>query len=121
MPRLWKGNDMSDTKEILRIITDRICAVAGARLAFGDPVHAEGRTVIPVARARFGFGVGGGRSKKAGGGGGGAVVTPAGIVEITADSAEFIRFARWKPVVLAAAAGFAAGFAVNQYLSRRAR
>jgi uncharacterized spore protein YtfJ len=61
-------------------------------------VEREGITVIPVARARFGFGGGGGSERapeaegtSGGGGGGGAWVSPVGYIEVRAGSAEFKR------------------------------
>jgi uncharacterized spore protein YtfJ len=63
---------------------------------FGAPVTQDGLSVVPVARARWGFG--GGRRFKPGdqgergegmGGGGGMRVDPVGIVVIRGDDAEF--------------------------------
>lgn len=58
---------------------------ANASHIFAPPIQHEGVTVIPVAKARYGFGGGGGqkRDEGGGGGGGGAVITPAGYIEIT--------------------------------------
>jgi uncharacterized spore protein YtfJ len=78
---------------------------------FGDPVEREGITVIPVARARFGFGGGGGsggpqgEEGSGGGGGGGAMVTPVGYIEVGPAGASFKRISSptdLLPVVVAA-------------------
>jgi uncharacterized spore protein YtfJ len=76
----------------------------------------EGRTIIPVASVRFGFGAGGGPDKRAGlengeagGGGGGMQATPAGVLVVTASGTRFIRFHAWQPLMIAAAAGFVVG------------
>ena len=64
---------------------------------FGDPVEREGITVIPVAKARFGFGGGGGAGGRegeegsGGGGGGGALVNPVGYIELHDGAARFKR------------------------------
>ena len=52
---------------------------------FAPPIERDSVTVIPVAKARYGFGGGGGTNKKQEGfgGGGGTVITPAGYIEIT--------------------------------------
>ena len=86
-----------------------------ARTAYGEPVSANGVTVIPVAKVRFGFGGGGGGgagtepaksnggafgetlearsgSGGGGGGGGGGMVEPIGFIEISDIGA------RWVPV-----------------------
>ena len=70
----------------------RIDERATVKTAFGDPLHENGRTIIPVANVAYGFGFGGGRSlEKAeegtgegAGGGGGVVVRPVAILEIKA-------------------------------------
>jgi uncharacterized spore protein YtfJ len=79
-------------------LIDRIGDVQGkatVRTVFGDPMEVHGRTIIPVAKARFGFGMGIGRGKRkddekhdddhhrAAGGGGGAVIRPLAVIEIS--------------------------------------
>ncbi|MFN0122286.1 MAG: spore germination protein GerW family protein [Blastocatellia bacterium] len=58
---------------------------ANATHIFASPIERDGVTVIPVAKARYGFGGGSGQKRGEGGsgGGGGAVITPAGYIEIT--------------------------------------
>jgi uncharacterized spore protein YtfJ len=68
-------------------VLDRI---AGARLCYGEPVVADGRTVIPVSRVRAygGYGFGSGNDSVAesggegGGGGGHLEATPVGFIEL---------------------------------------
>jgi hypothetical protein len=60
-----------------------LAAASGARLCFGEPVSAAGRTVIPVARVRGG--AGGGRD----GGGGGFNATPVGFIEVGPEGTRF--------------------------------
>lgn len=79
-------------------MAEKLGAVARAATVFGDPVERDGVTVIPVAKARWGFGGGGGQRKDEGsegkqedgaGGGGGVQVTPVGFIEIKKDEARF--------------------------------
>ncbi len=71
---------------------------ANVNACFGEPVTAEDRTIIPVARVAYGFGLGVGHgtalkekvpeeepSKEAGGGGGGGGMRacPLAVVEVT--------------------------------------
>ncbi|HHS97777.1 MAG TPA: hypothetical protein ENK08_07745 [Chloroflexi bacterium] len=67
---------------------------ANVNAAFGKPVVAEGRTLIPVAEVAYGFGLGfgvaaeeegeaGAESNVGGGGGGGVRSRPVAMVEIT--------------------------------------
>lgn len=68
---------MFRTSSIPERLAERIGARAGAAEIFGEPVVRDGVTVIPVARARWGFG-GGGSKREGKEGGGGASVAPAG-------------------------------------------
>ncbi len=71
-------------------------ALGGARLCYGEPIHAGNRIVVPVARVRggggWGFGRGSGPEHEMGdGGGGGGVVeaAPAGFLDITPDGVRY--------------------------------
>ena len=79
-------------------MAEKLGAVAKAATVFGEPVDRDGITVIPVAKARWGFGGGGGQRKdeSAGGtqedgagGGGGVLVSPVGFIEIKNNQANF--------------------------------
>jgi hypothetical protein len=69
----------------------RVGATARASAVFGEPVEGQGVTVIPVARARWGFGGGsGGRDGEEGsGGGGGTSVSPVGYIELRDGEAQY--------------------------------
>ena len=80
--------------ELLARVGQAVGQRAQASSDFGEPVQHDGLTVIPVARARFGFGAGGGTGGppgKEGSGGGGAIVTPIGFIELRDGSAVFKR------------------------------
>lgn len=91
---------MLDPKEILTTLADRFSTSGKVQNVFGEPIEAHGRTIIPVARVRFGLGAGGGGENKSqtednvggSGGGGGVKVTPIGVLEITEAGTNFIRF-----------------------------
>ena len=72
-------------------MAEKLGAVAKAATVFGEPVERDGVTVIPVAKARWGFGGGAGRSKDedGAGGGSGVTVTPVGFIEIKNHEANF--------------------------------
>ena len=72
-------------------MAEKLGAAARAATIFGDPVERDGVTVIPVARARWGFGGGVGRrnDEDGAGGGGGAQVSPIGFIELKNGQAEF--------------------------------
>jgi uncharacterized spore protein YtfJ len=61
-------------------MAEKLGAVARAPTVFGEPVQRDGITVIPVAKARWGFGGGAGHRKDEDGAGGGVQVTPVGLL-----------------------------------------
>jgi uncharacterized spore protein YtfJ len=69
-------------------IAEKLGAVVKASTVFGEPVERDGVTVIPIAKARWGFGAGGGtgqdehRPGGGSGGGGGMPINPVGYIEI---------------------------------------
>lgn len=74
---------------------------AGIAAAFGEPVAAEERTLIPVASSAYGFGLGFGGEEgddevpEEGGAGGGAggFARPIGVIEVSSEGVEV------KPIV----------------------
>jgi uncharacterized spore protein YtfJ len=81
-------------------MAEKLGAVARAATVFGEPVERDGITVIPVAKARWGFGGGagqrqaeraggGGKQEDGAGGGGGVQVTPVGFIEVKNNEAKF--------------------------------
>jgi uncharacterized spore protein YtfJ len=100
-----------EIEEVLQSMVNQ----ATVRTVYGDPVTAEGRTIVPVARVRYGFGSGSGsrtgeRPGQGGGGGGGLLAVPVGVVEISSEGTRFISLEeRWK-VVLAVGLGICIGW-----------
>lgn len=72
-------------------MAEKLGAVARAATVFGEPVERDEITVIPVAKARWGFGGGAGHreDEDGAGGGGGVQVTPVGFIEIKNHEANF--------------------------------
>ena len=88
----------SSADRFIGTMAEKLGAVARASTVFGEPVERDGVTVIPVAKARWGFGGGAGQRKEEGsggtqedgaGGGGGVQVTPVGFIEIKNNGANF--------------------------------
>jgi len=92
---------------LLERLADKLGGRASVTAVYGEPVTADGVTVIPVAKVAFGFGGGAGRevgatkSGDGGGGGGGAEARPLGYIEIRDGTATYkpIRDP-WSDVVL---------------------
>ena len=105
--------------EILEKIGESLGSAATVRSVFGEPIHAEGKTVVPIAKFAYGFGAGGGHRHSPhdgsgepgdGGGGGGVRVFPAGVLEITQARTRFIPYSEHRPAIAAFAVGaFLAG------------
>jgi uncharacterized spore protein YtfJ len=94
---------------------------ARASAVFGEPVDRDGVTVIPVAKARFGFGAGGGSGPEkvggaGGGGGGGAMISPLGYIEVRAGGAEYKRISRATDALAYVAAASLAALALKRLL-----
>jgi uncharacterized spore protein YtfJ len=93
--------------DIAQRIAERVGLRARAEAVFGEPVEQSGVTVIPVAKASWGFGGGsGGEGVNQGSvGGGGALVSPIGFIEVRQNDARFvpIRDVRTTALQLAAA------------------
>jgi uncharacterized spore protein YtfJ len=107
-----------EVTEILQTIGERLQTAATVKSVFGEPITAGDRTVIPVARVRFGFGGGGGHLAGGGGGGGGGMrADPAGVVEITAAGTTFKAFPDPRRLIGA----IAIGIGIGMILARRKR
>jgi uncharacterized spore protein YtfJ len=112
--------------EMLQKLSETLGSMATVKSVFGEPIHAHGKTVVPVAKVAYGFGGGFGSGKNAaqpdrqgegGGGGGGVRAFPAGVLEISEAGTRFVPFA--DPKVLAGA--FVAGALATALLFARWR
>ena len=95
-------------EEIFRSIVDR----AGTKTVFGEPVVVGGKTILPVAKVRYGFGGGRKGSGEQQGGGGGMVAKPVGVVEITQSETRFIPISSKWSLIAAVALGACLGLLV---------
>jgi uncharacterized spore protein YtfJ len=111
--------------DILEKIGDKLGSSATVKAVYGEPIHVNGKTVVPIAKVAYGFGggFGSGHGKHAlegeaaadgkhgegGGGGGGVRAFPAGALEITEEGTRFVPFTDLRPLALAFAAGAVLG------------
>lgn len=90
---------------------------AGAKNVYGEPVSVDGKTVLPVATIRYGFGgSSGGKGNNwehGGGGGGGLVAKPLGVVEITQSQTRFIPIVPGRALLIAVGVGVCLGLLVG--------
>ena len=106
--------------DILEKIGGSLGSSANVKTVFGEPIHAEGKTVVPVAKVAYGFGAGGGHGHlksnggsgeqpEGGGGGGGVRAFPAGVLEITHDRTRFVAFPNVRLILGTLGAGILIG------------
>jgi uncharacterized spore protein YtfJ len=97
---------------------------ASVKTVYGEPIVADGKTIIPVAQVAFGFGGGFGQKarssqqaaagtdtevpqgEKGAGGGGGMYARPKGVYEVSAQGTRFIPANNLKQLLLAGLVGF---------------
>jgi uncharacterized spore protein YtfJ len=95
-----KPNEETD-KSFLENLANQLGITANAKYIYAETVERDGVTVIPVAKAAYGFG--GGSGKKEGeegsGGGGGVSVTPVGYIEIKNGETRFRPTRDWLKVL----------------------
>jgi uncharacterized spore protein YtfJ len=114
-----------ELQKVLQSLGEKVATSASVKTVFGEPITAEGKTIVPVASIGYGFGAGSGRkgsggngaSDEGGGGGGGAGARAVGVVEITAQQTRFIRFNDYRRL----AGVFGAGVVFGMALARRRR
>jgi uncharacterized spore protein YtfJ len=91
---------MEDVERLVKVTMTEIETMLSTKRVVGDPIEAQGRTLIPLVSLGFGFGAGGGtgsgtgptrgsgtpRGEGTGGGtGGGGGVRPVGVIVIEKD------------------------------------
>jgi uncharacterized spore protein YtfJ len=91
---------MEDVERLVKVTMDEIEELLNSKRVVGEPIEAQGRTLIPLVSLGFGFGAGGGtgsgtgpargntspRGEGTGGGtGGGGGVRPVGVIVIEKD------------------------------------
>lgn len=118
---MLKAKETAPKENLLERLADRLGASANATAIFAPPVERDGVTVIPVAKAKYGFGGGSGQQpeEEGSGGGGGVIVTPVGYIEITEGVTHFRRIR--DPLAVAAcyvAGGIAAWWLVKQLMRK---
>jgi uncharacterized spore protein YtfJ len=102
---------------LLQSLKESILSGAGVKAIYGEPISAQGKTVIPVAKLMYGYGAGAGTggvgnsSAQGEGGGGGAGVRaiPVGVIEVSERETRFIPITSRKKLASAAFVGILFG------------
>ena len=101
---------------ILQSLKESI-VTANVKAVYGEPIAAQGKTVIPVAKIIYGYGGGAGTGavgnagvrSEGGGGGGGARAIPVGVVEVSAQQTRFVPITDRRKLAGAAVMGIGLG------------
>jgi len=112
---------------LLQSLKESILGQAGVKAIYGEPISAQGKTVIPVAKLMYGYGAGAGTggvgnsSAQGEGGGGGAGVRaiPVGVIEVSEKETRFIPITSRKKLAAALAIGTMAGILLGWRRRRR--
>jgi uncharacterized spore protein YtfJ len=105
---------------LLQSLKESILGQAGVKAIYGEPITAQGKTIIPVAKLMYGYGAGAGTggvgnsSAQGEGGGGGAGVRtiPVGVIEISDQTTRFLPITSRKKLAGAIATGILLGFSL---------
>ena len=118
-----------EIQRFLQSLIERLQGRGAVATVYGEPIVAEGKTVIPCAKVAFAFGSGGGVRRGAApdeeeagregyGGGGGVACKPIGVVEVTPAGTRYIAFEDTRKLVGAVLAGVVVGFLIGRQRSR---
>ncbi|MCU1298159.1 MAG: hypothetical protein JWO91_2437, partial [Acidobacteriaceae bacterium] len=77
---------------------ETILSQANVKAIYGEPISANGKTIVPVAKIMYGYGAAAGTGGvgdtsargEGGGGGGGARATPVGVIEVSNQRTRFV-------------------------------
>jgi uncharacterized spore protein YtfJ len=113
------------SQTLLQSLHENLGTRAQVKSVFGDPISAEGKTIVPVAKVAYGFGGGSGTGGvgqssargEGGGGGGGVRVVPVGVIEVSNQPTRFVPISDRKKLGGAVLAGVVLGL----LLARRRR
>ena len=102
---------------LLQSLKESVLTQANVKTIFGEPIEAQGKTIIPVAKITYAYGAGAGTggvgntsAKGEGGGGGGGVrAVPVGVIEISDQPTRFVPITDRKKLSAAVALGFLLG------------
>ena len=106
---------------LLQSLKESVLGQANVKAIYGEPISANDKTIIPVAKIMYGFGAGagtGGVGEKntrgeGGGGGGGVRAVPIGVIEVSNQQTRFVPISDRRKLGGAMLAGMVLGMFWN--------
>src|SRR5499425_2559492 len=102
---------------LLQSLKESILSQANVKAVYGEPIEAQGKTIIPVAKITYGYGAGAGTGGvgdtsargEGGGGGGGVRAVPVGVIEVSNQQTRFVPITDRRKLTSALLAGIGFG------------
>jgi uncharacterized spore protein YtfJ len=102
---------------LLQSLREGVLSQASVKTIYGEPISAQGRTIIPVAKVMYGYGAGAGTggmgdakpSGEGGGGGGGVRAIPVGVIDVSERGTQFVPITSRKKLFAATFGGVLLG------------
>ena len=111
---------------LLQSLKESVLGQASVKTVYGEPISAQGKTIIPVAKIMYGYGAGAGtggvgdtRPRGEGGGGGGGVrAVPVGVIEVSDQQTRFVPITDRRKLTGAVLAGIGIGMWLGWFRRR---
>jgi uncharacterized spore protein YtfJ len=105
------------SQTLLQSLKEGILGQASVKAIYGEPISANGKTIIPVAKIAYGYGAGAGTGGvgntsargEGGGGGGGVRAIPVGVVEVSNERTRFVPISDRKKLIAVLLTGISLG------------
>jgi uncharacterized spore protein YtfJ len=102
---------------LLQSLKESVVGNASVKAIYGEPITANGKTIIPVARILYAYGAGAGTGGvgetntrgEGGGGGGGVRAIPVGVFEVNERQTRFVPISDRRKLAGAVLAGIGVG------------
>jgi len=111
---------------LLQSLKESVLGQASVKAVYGEPISAQGRTIIPVAKIMYGYGAGAGTGGvgdtsargEGGGGGGGVRAVPVGVIEVSNQQTRFVPITDRRKLTGAVLAGIGIGMWLGWFRRR---
>jgi uncharacterized spore protein YtfJ len=111
---------------LLQSLKESVLGQASVKTIYGEPLSAQGKTIIPVAKIMYAYGAGAGSGGvgdtsargEGGGGGGGVRAVPVGVIEVSDQQTRFVPITDRRKLTSAVLAGIGIGMWLGWFRRR---